>query len=186
MSIDSHEQGKTFVLFQAEERGAGQATMPDAEYEPDSLIAHLQQQLQDRVKMITAVHGLTQRQIAVIDRIIDYVDMHKLPINTDGGLRDLLRFRPRFAEVKDVRKAMHEALPNYQYQSPETAQWADMTELIFDLYAEYGDDLHDFELAVDNMMAEVSPTVYDGCLAQFHVLLLEVLPEIRKKLAEMN
>lgn len=186
MSVDSHEQGNTFVLFQAEEKGTGQATMPDAEYEPDSLIAHLQQQLQDRVRMIAAVHGLTQREISVIGRIIDYVDVHKLPINTDGGLRDLLRFRPRFAEIKDVRKAMHEALPEYQYYSPETAQWADMTALIFDLYAEYGDDLHDFEQAVEKMMADVSPTVYDGCLAQFHVLLHEALPDVRRKLAERN
>jgi len=178
-------EGKyTFVLFHTGTT-EGRAIMPDREYEPETLDIRLKHQYGPQTQMIAVLNNLTDLGVGTLGQIFDHVN--DMRVRTSDDLREVLRLRPRFFEIREARAALRDALPEYlSADTPEGEECAAYMSQLIDLYVKLGDDPDAFEREAEILLQDVPLPIYSGCLSFFQTLLHETLPKIRKEAAERN
>jgi len=177
-------EGKsTFVLFQTGEQ-TGRVQVLDADYNPEALDIRLKQRLGPDTTIIATASGLETHEFTALDAIFDNVA--DLKVRTNEELRALLRLRPRFIEILEVRKALRDVLPDFLIHSPEEQACADSSLKLIELYVRLGDNPDAFEQAAEDETAHLPPHLRTNCISFFQTMLLRYLPALQREMAQRN
>jgi len=183
--MSNHERETTYS-FVAIHTGTkpGQMSMSDEDYSPETVRTFLRESFGPQAQMIAALSNLTTTQISTLNIIFDNVE--DMRVQTQADLERMLRFWPGSPEPVIVRRATHDALPEFLKPLSKDLEHLPMLSRIFELYVQLGDNPVDFEQAINRETADMDPHRRDICVMIFQIVLHRILPQIREKIARGN
>ena len=177
------ESDRTYscVVFSA---GAetGVMQMLDATYNYDGVLASIHQQCGVQGTINAVLQGLSEDQVLVLGSILS--NLSEMQISSNEQLRGLLTFSFQRVEMPQVRVALQDHLDVFFAEQPQFQEKEHWIRKLIDLYVTHGNNPNDYTQAAEAFMADEEIHTRCSCLNIFHILMYEILPEVRARIEQ--